>query len=100
MTGSVLVAGSTAIDKTGLYDGDFAEYSENYPVNALNVSLQLASMKTSFGGCAPNIAWGLAQLNVPALPLFSAGSVRTREKTNDLVALAIIDHQAGRRVLG
>ena len=30
-------------------------------------------MHTSFGGCAPNIAWGLCQLGVKALPLSSAG---------------------------
>lgn len=70
---TVLVAGSTAIDQTGLYAGDFAQYQARYPINALNMSFQLASMHTSFGGCAPNIAWGLTQLDVKALPLSSAG---------------------------
>ena len=69
----ILVAGSTAIDQTGHYAGDFEEYQARYPINALNLSFQLTEMHTSFGGCAPNIAWGLCQLGVKALPLSSAG---------------------------
>ena len=71
--GTVLVAGSTAIDMTGLYPGDFQKYQSTYPINALNMSFQLAGMESSFGGCAPNIAWGLAQLSVKSIPLSSAG---------------------------
>ena len=71
--GTVLVAGSTAIDMTGLYPGDFQKYQSTYPINALNLSFQLAGMESSFGGCAPNIAWGLAQLSVKSIPLSSAG---------------------------
>ena len=70
---TVLIAGSTAIDQTGLYPGDFDQYQSRYPINALNLSFQLADMQTSFGGCAPNIAWGLAQLAVKSIPLSSAG---------------------------
>ena len=71
--GTVLIAGSTAIDMTGLYPGDFHQYQSTYPINALNVSFQLTDMQSSFGGCAPNIAWGLAQLSVKSIPLSSAG---------------------------
>ena len=70
---TVLIAGSTAIDQIGLYPGDFQQYQSRYPINALNMSFQLADMHSSFGGCAPNIAWGLAQLAVKSIPLSSAG---------------------------
>jgi len=73
MVDTVLVTGSTAIDQTGLYEGSFEEYQSDYPINAMNVSFQLGGMKTSFGGCAPNIAFGLNLLNIPAIPLSSAG---------------------------
>ena len=69
----ILITGSTAIDQTGFYDNSFEDYEASYPVHALNVSLQLNDMKTSFGGCAPNIAYGLRQLGVDGIPLSSAG---------------------------
>lgn len=71
--GIVLVTGSTAIDQTGSYDGSFEQYQTDYPINAMNVSFQLSGMKTSFGGCAPNIAYGLNLLGVDVVPLSSAG---------------------------
>ena len=70
---SVLVTGSTAIDQTGFYDGSFRQYQKQYPMEAMNASFQLAGMRTSFGGCAPNIAYGLHQLGVDVIPLSSAG---------------------------
>lgn len=70
---SVLVTGSTAIDLIGVYSGSFDEYQSQYTINALNTSFQLTDMKTSFGGCAPNIAYGLHQLGVNVIPLSSAG---------------------------
>jgi adenosine kinase len=69
----ILVTGSTAIDQIGSYDGSFEEYQSSYLVNAFNVSFQLTEMRTSFGGCAPNIAHGLTQLGIDAIPLSSAG---------------------------
>lgn len=69
----ILVTGSTAIDQTGIYDGSFEDYQANYAIKAFNVSFQLADMRTSFGGCAPNIAHGLTQLGIDAIPLSSAG---------------------------
>jgi len=69
----ILVTGSTAIDQTGNYDGSFEEYQASYPTKAFNVSFQLADMRSSFGGCAPNIAHGLTQLGIEAIPLSSAG---------------------------
>lgn len=69
----VVVTGSTAIDQTGFYGGSFEEYQQAYQVRALNASLTLNGVRTSFGGCAPNICYGLHLLGVEALPLSSAG---------------------------
>lgn len=65
--------GSTAIDQTGVYPGSFEQYQDAYPIKALNMSFQLSELRTSYGGCAPNIAYGLLQLGVNAFPLSSAG---------------------------
>ncbi len=69
----VLVTGSTAIDQTGFYEDEFEAYEAQYAVKAFNASFQLADMRTSFGGCAPNIAYGLNLLGIEAIPLSSAG---------------------------
>ncbi len=73
MTHRVVITGSTAIDQTGFYGGSFRDYQENYKVEALNASVTLSGIRTSFGGCAPNIAYGLNRLGVDAIPLSSAG---------------------------
>jgi adenosine kinase len=85
----ILVTGSTAIDQTGIYDGSFAEYEDSYAIQAFNVSFQLADMRTSFGGCAPNIAHGLTQLGVDAIPLSSAGRNFVNQYKQHLISLGI-----------
>lgn len=85
----ILVTGSTAIDQTGTYDGSFEEYQSNYPSKAFNVSFQLAHMRTSFGGCAPNIAHGLTQLGIDAIPLSSAGRNFDDQYRTHLIDLGI-----------
>lgn len=70
---AVLVTGSTAIDYTGYYEGSFENYERQYQISALNVSLQLGGMRSSLGGCAPNIAYGLKLLGINGVPLSSAG---------------------------
>lgn len=70
----VLVCGSIALDLLGSYAGSFAEYEEKYPITALNFSLQLANLRTSFGGCGMNIAYGLRRLGVDCVPLTAAGT--------------------------
>ena len=119
MTGKVIIAGSTAIDQTGIYGGDFASYQASYPISALNMSFQLTDMKVSFGGCAANIAWGLSQLGVCALPLSSAGrSFRDRyakhltdigidiqyiavdETTDSCATCLMINDQTGNQIIG
>ena len=48
--GRVLVCGSIALDLLGRYDGSFGEYQSRYSVKSLNISLPLASLRTTFGG--------------------------------------------------
>ncbi|MEX0942476.1 MAG: PfkB family carbohydrate kinase [Pseudomonadales bacterium] len=69
----VLVCGSIAIDLLGTYAGSFADYQARYPINALNFSLQLQELRSSFGGCGMNIVYGLTRLNIECLPLTAAG---------------------------
>ncbi len=69
----VLVCGSIAIDLLGRYTGSFDEYQTRYPINALNFSLQLSGLRTSFGGCGMNITYGLRKLGVDTVPLTAAG---------------------------
>ncbi|XOV88528.1 MAG: PfkB family carbohydrate kinase [Pseudomonadota bacterium] len=69
----VLVCGSIALDMLGTYGGSFADYQARYPIEALNFSLQLKSLRLSFGGCGMNIVYGLKQFGVPCTPLSAAG---------------------------
>ena len=70
----ILVCGSVAIDVIGKYAGKFSDYEKRYGLTSLNVSLQLASLDFSFGGCGVNIAWGLNQLGVEVVPVSVAGT--------------------------
>jgi adenosine kinase len=70
----VLVCGSVAIDLIGQYQGSFKQYQENYEIQALNISLQLAEMRSSFGGCGMNITYGLNRLGVNCVPLSAVGA--------------------------
>lgn len=70
---SVLVCGSAAIDFLGSYSGSFEDYEKRYPTAGLNISLQLARLSTSFGGCGMNITYGLNKIGVPVTPLTSVG---------------------------
>ena len=69
----VLVCGSIALDFVGRYDGSFADYQERYDIKALNISLQLTELRTSFGGCGMNITYGLHKLSTLVTPLSAAG---------------------------
>ncbi len=71
--GKVLVCGSIALDLLGRYGGSFDDYQQKFPINALNFSLQLSDLRTSFGGCGMNITYGLKQLGVDVIPLTAAG---------------------------
>ncbi|MCB1692502.1 MAG: hypothetical protein KDI19_07020 [Pseudomonadales bacterium] len=93
--GKVLVCGSIALDHLGLYAGSFAEYQEKYPISALNFSLQLKALRTSFGGCGINIVYGLVKLGVPCIPLSAAGMNFNDHYRDHLLALGVnVDHIA------
>jgi len=70
---SVIVCGSVAIDLLGSYAGSFEQYQSQYPVRALNISLQLQRIETSFGGCGMNITYGLNLLGVDVIAVSAAG---------------------------
>lgn len=69
----LLVVGATAIDLIGVYPNHFEHYEEEYRPKNLNVSLQLTGLERSFGGCAMNIAFGLARLNIEGFPFSTIG---------------------------
>lgn len=85
----VLVCGSIALDLIGRYPGSFAEYQDRYHVEALNISLQLSTLHTSFGGCGMNIAYGLKKLAVDCIPLSAAGRNFTDHYREHLIGLGI-----------
>ena len=66
----------------GRYDGSFGEYQSRYSVKSLNISLPLASLRTTFGGCGINITFGLRQFGIDAVPLSAAG-VNFNDKYRD-----------------
>jgi len=69
----LLVVGATAIDLIGVYPSHFKQYEEEYRPKNLNVSFQLAGLERSYGGCAMNIAFGLARLNIEGFPFSTIG---------------------------
>ena len=69
----LLVVGATAIDLIGFYPSQFKQYEKEYRPKSLNVSLQLAGLERSYGGCAMNIAFGLARLNIEGFPFSIIG---------------------------
>ena len=85
----VLVCGSIAIDLLGVYPGSFAEYQEKFPIHALNFSLQLRGLRTSFGGCGMNIVYGLTRLGVDCIPLSAAGENFNDHYRDHLLGLGV-----------
>lgn len=69
----LLVVGATAIDLIGFYPSQFRQYEREYRPENLNVSFQLAGLERSYGGCAMNIAFGLARLNIEGFPFSIIG---------------------------
>ena len=69
----LLVVGATAIDLIGFYPSQFKQYEKEYRPKNLNVSFQLAGLERSYGGCAMNIAFGLARLNIEGFPFSIIG---------------------------
>lgn len=85
----VLVCGSIALDLLGRYAGSFADYQQKYPIDALNFSLQLSYLRTSYGGCGMNIIYGLNRLGVDGVPLTAAGANFEDHYRDHLDALGI-----------
>jgi adenosine kinase len=69
----LLVVGATAIDLIGFYPSQFKQYEKEYRPKNLNVSFQLAELERSYGGCAMNIAFGLARLDIKGFPFSTIG---------------------------
>jgi adenosine kinase len=71
---SVLICGSLAYDTIMVYPGYFKNEILPDKVHMLNVSFQVPQMRREFGGCAGNIAYTMALLGAPGLPMGTAGS--------------------------
>jgi adenosine kinase len=71
---SVLICGSLAYDTIMVYPGYFKNDILPDKVHMLNVSFLVPQMRREFGGCAGNIAYTMAMLGAPVLPMGTAGS--------------------------
>jgi len=71
---SILVSGSVAFDHIMVFPDRFVNHILPDKVHALNVSFNIASLKTHFGGVAANIAYHLRLLGADPLILASVGS--------------------------
>ncbi len=67
---SILVSGSLAFDSISTFPGKFSEQILPTQLHILNVSFLIPTLRREFGGCAGNIAYGLAQLG--ARPIVAA----------------------------
>jgi adenosine kinase len=72
--GTVLVTGSVAYDYLMTFPGRFLEHFLPDRLNRISVSFLVDGMRRVRGGCAPNIAYGLAQFCERPGILASAGS--------------------------
>ncbi len=70
----ILVIGATAMDFIGSYPDEYEHYQREYQPKNFNISLQLSGLERFYGGCAMNIAYGLARLNVQGIPFSIIGS--------------------------
>jgi adenosine kinase len=71
---SILVSGSVAFDHIMVFPDRFANHILPDQVHALNVSFNITSLDTHFGGVAANIAYHLRQLGSDPLILATVGS--------------------------
>lgn len=71
---SILVSGSVAFDHIMVFPDRFANHILPDRVHALNVSFNITSLDTHFGGVAANIAYHLRLLGADPLILASVGS--------------------------
>jgi len=71
---SILVSGSVAFDHIMVFPDRFVQHILPEKVHALNVSFNITSLKTHFGGVAANIAYHLRLLGADPLILATVGS--------------------------
>jgi adenosine kinase len=71
---SILVSGSVALDHIMVFPDRFSNHILADKVHALNVSFNITSLKTHFGGVAANIAYHLRWLGAEPLILATVGS--------------------------
>ena len=72
--GRIVVTGSVAFDYLMTFPGKFTEHLIPDRMSRLSVSFLVDEMRRVPGGCAPNIAWGLALLGERPAVLATAGS--------------------------
>ena len=65
--------GATAVDYIGSYPNEYEQYEKEYQPKNFNISLQLSGLERFYGGCAMNIAYGLARLNLQGFPFSIIG---------------------------
>jgi adenosine kinase len=70
----ILVSGSVALDHIMVFPDRFANHILPDKVHALNVSFNITSLKTHFGGVAANIAYHLRHLGEEPIILAGVGS--------------------------
>lgn len=66
----ILITGTLAIDYTGRYAGHFHDLPRH---GGINLSIELDRIDRRFGGCAMNIAYGLALLGHDPVPFVFVG---------------------------
>lgn len=68
-----LICGSAAFDTIMVFEGRFREHLLPEQLHILNVSFLVPQLRREFGGCAGNIAYNLALLGDPAVPMATVG---------------------------
>jgi adenosine kinase len=71
---AILVSGSVALDHIMVFPDRFVNHILPDKVHALNVSFNITSLKTHFGGVAANIAYHLRRLGEEPIILASVGT--------------------------
>jgi adenosine kinase len=71
---AILVSGSVALDHIMVFPDRFVNHILPDKVHALNVSFNITSLKTHFGGVAANIAYHLRHLGAEPIILAAVGS--------------------------
>ena len=82
----ILVTGTLAIDYTGRYAGRFQDLPRH---GGINLSVELDRIDRRFGGCAMNIAYGLALLGDDPVPFVFVGDDHDADYAEHLEGLGI-----------